>query len=375
MKIAIISENFGMGGIQRVSKVIGQSLQKRYEVFFYSIFDNENYYHIQENFVNGAFMPFINFFLKATGKIVKVYKNSVLKKEYNNITLKKMYLKKLVKFITDKGIDIVIVTGPALISCITFLKEHTTSRYVAWIHNNYDVYMNNYTLGYNSEFLRGLKSANSAVCLTKGDYLRYSRINTHTHLIYNPLTIQPKSKSRLDSKKICFVGRLDFAHKGIDYLIEIAKSLPADWVIEFAGKGSRTQLRKFKRQIKEFDLEDKILFKGALVGDDLKKHYLETSLYLMTSRWEGMPLVLVEAMSFGLPIIAFSQSGSLEVLDNGKYGILVENGNVSEMLNQLKKLMSSESLRKNYQRLSLKRVNDFDLESITSKWLDLLESM
>ena len=95
----------------------------------------------------------------------------------------------------------------------------------------------------------------------------------------------------------------------------------------------------------------------------------------MTSRWEGMPLVLAEAMSFGLPIIAFNQSGSAEVLGKGKYGILVENGNIDEMVFQLKQLMSNIEMRKEYQNISLQRIQDFDLTKITKTWTRLLESL
>lgn len=66
----------------------------------------------------------------------------------------------------------------------------------------------------------------------------------------------------------------------------------------------------------------------------------------MTSRWEGMPLVLAEAMSFGLPIIAYEQSGSDEVLEHGDYGILVSNGNIDSMVENLSLLMASLDLRK-----------------------------
>lgn len=67
----------------------------------------------------------------------------------------------------------------------------------------------------------------------------------------------------------------------------------------------------------------------------------------MTSRWEGFGLVLVEAMDFGLPILAFSRTGSNEVIANGKHGVLVENGDVSELTNQLTMLINDVEKRSN----------------------------
>jgi Glycosyltransferase len=105
-----------------------------------------------------------------------------------------------------------------------------------------------------------------------------------------------------------------------------------------------------------------------LYGKALKKHYLKSSIYLMTSRYEGFGLVLLEAMNFGLPIIAFSQSGSKEILNNGKYGILVSNGDVEAMYEKLLDFINDVNLREEYQQKSIKRVKDFSLDAITKQW-------
>ena len=92
----------------------------------------------------------------------------------------------------------------------------------------------------------------------------------------------------------------------------------------------------------------------------------------MTSRWEGFGLVLTEAMSFGLPIISFDNSGANEVLDNGKYGLLVEQGNVENFSKELNRMISSYELRKEYSQKSLERIIDFDIEHIIKQWDDIL---
>lgn len=377
MRIAIVNENFGLGGIQRVSKVIGDSLKKNNEVYFYSIFSNQNYFNVQHNFINGSFPILKNSFLKGTGKARKVITKSVFHKEYSNAQIKEPYLKKLLSFIFWANIDVVIVTGPTLISCIDYLKSHSgsTIRWVAWIHNNYHTYMDNYTVGYQTEFINGLRNATAVVCLTQDDREQYAKFNSQTHLIYNPLTINNTNISDLSAKKICFTGRIAFQHKGIDFLLEIASRLSNGWKIEIAGSGSNKQEKELMIQIKRRHLDKKIVFRGPLSGNSLNQHYLDSSIYLMTSRWEGMPLVLAEAMSFGLPIIAFNQSGSAEVLGKGKYGILVENGNIDEMVFQLKQLMSNIEMRKEYQNISLQRIQDFDLTKITKTWTRLLEGL
>ncbi|AYW49640.1 glycosyltransferase family 4 protein [Tetragenococcus halophilus] len=372
MKIVIVGDNFNMGGIQRVSKVIGEKIAEAHNVYFYSVYNTNNYYNIENNFIDASFPLTVEFFLRLYSKSLRTIESVIRKGEFSQARYKKAFLNKLIHFIENNNIDIVILTSPVLITSIFYLKRNTKAKYIAWLHNNYDTYINKYTKGYNQEFYKGLKSADKVVCLTKYDYTKYSLLNDKTTYIYNPLTIDNKRTSELTNKKICFTGRIEFEHKGIDRLLKVAKYLPSDWKIELAGTGKKDQVAKLKKIIKDERLEQKIIFKGPL-KEELINHYLESSIYLMTSRWEGMPLVLAEAMSFGLPIVAFEQTGSSEVLDGGNFGVLIENGNIEEMVKQLKKLVNSFDLRKEYQKLSLQRVQDFDMKKIIGKWLSLIK--
>lgn len=372
MKIVIVGDNFNMGGIQRVSKVIGEKIAEAHNVYFYSVYNTNNYYNIENNFIDASFPLTVEFFLRLYSKSLRTIESVIRKGEFSQARYKKAFLNKLIHFIENNNIDIVILTTPVLITSIFYLKRNTKAKYIAWLHNNYDTYINKYTKGYNQEFYKGLKSADKVVCLTKYDYTKYSLLNDKTTYIYNPLTIDNKRTSELTNKKICFTGRIEFEHKGIDRLLKVAKYLPSDWKIELAGTGKKDQVAKLKKIIKDERLEQKIIFKGPL-KEELINHYLESSIYLMTSRWEGMPLVLAEAMSFGLPIVAFEQTGSSEVLDGGNFGVLIENGNIEEMVKQLKKLVNSFDLRKEYQKLSLQRVQDFDMKKIIGKWLSLIK--
>lgn len=372
MKIVIVGNDFNMGGIQRVSKVIGEKIAEAHNVYFYSVYNTNNYYNIENNFIDASFPLTVEFFLRLYSKSLRTIESVIRKGEFSQARYKKAFLNKLIHFIENNNIDIVILTSPVLITSIFYLKRNTKAKYIAWLHNNYDTYINKYTKGYNQEFYKGLKSADKVVCLTKYDYTKYSLLNDKTTYIYNPLTIDNKRTSELTNKKICFTGRIAFEHKGIDRLLKVAKYLPSDWKIELAGTGKKDQVAKLKKIIKDERLEQKIIFKGPL-KEELINHYLESSIYLMTSRWEGMPLVLAEAMSFGLPIVAFEQTGSSEVLDGGNFGVLIENGNIEEMVKQLKKLVNSFDLRKEYQKLSLQRVQDFDMKKIIGKWLSLIK--
>lgn len=197
---------------------------------------------------------------------------------------------------------------------------------------------------------------------------KYVQLNKNTTFIYNPLTISnDKNKvSDLRNKKIAFVGRLVIETKGLDYLIEIAKNIEEDWKVEVAGDGR--DKRRFIEMIKKNNLENKIVLKGALGTQELRELYLSSSIFISTSRWEGFGLAVTEAMSFGLPIISFDNSGPREILKCGQYGILVEKYNVNKFTENLLILTSDFEKRRKLQKKSLERANDFQIDIIIDKW-------
>ncbi|OYQ67080.1 hypothetical protein B9P78_04255 [Aerococcus sp. 1KP-2016] len=367
LNICIFNESFGMGGLERVSSVIGKGLIN-HNVLYYSMFDDKNYYEIDNEIITLNANIKVNKYLNHKNYIRKVLQG--ISVDFSPAWYHRDRIKKFINWVEINEIDAVIASGPFLIAMIPYLEKYTNARYIAWIHNNFQTYMNKYTKGYKKYFINGLKEADEVVVLTNEDLNNYRQFNENINLIYNPLTITNTQKSTLLNKNISFTARIAYEHKGIDYLIQVAKRLPNDWTISVAGQGNEEE--KLREEIRENNIEDKLILLGALNDKGLRKHYLNSSIYLMTSRWEGFGLVLVEAMDFGLPIIAFSQTGSDEVLANGKYGVLVENGNVSELTNQLTLLINDVEKRKQYQKLSLERVEDFQLKNIITKWNEVL---
>ncbi|MFB5430448.1 glycosyltransferase [Enterococcus casseliflavus] len=373
MKIAIVNDNFDIGGIQRVTSVIGTALSEYHEVYFYSMFGKENFYGIQDNFFVGDYKTYKNQWMSLAN-----YRKQIEYTFHGKYIPAKYYKSEIfdfVSFIERNQIELVVISSPKIISFIPNIKEVSKVKCIAWLHNNFDVYMKNYTKKYNIAFVKGLEMADRAVCLTRSDLEKYSKINKRTYCFYNPLTITNTEKSNLSIKNISFTGRLSFEHKGIDYLVEIAKKIPSDWSITIAGDGSEKERKRLNQLIKENNLESKLIFKGSLKGKDLINHYKNSSIYLMTSRWEGMPLVLAEAMSFGLPIIAFEQTGSSEVLNDGEFGCLVENGNIAEMVRKIKQLINEIELRNGYSNKSLVRISDFSITKIMKEWESLLNTL
>lgn len=176
----------------------------------------------------------------------------------------------------------------------------------------------------------------------------------------------------LKKKNIISVGRLS-KEKGFADLIEIFSNIESeDWTLTIVGDGDEKE--NLEALIKDNNLEGKVILTGFLNKEKLYKLYENSSLYVMTSFEESFGLVLVEASSFGLPLIAFDSAiGAKEIIQ--KNGILVSNRDKSVMIKKIKKLMNDISERKIYQKKSLEIYKSYDYttlkENIISFYQDI----
>ncbi|WP_461202968.1 glycosyltransferase [Enterococcus sp. N342-3-1-2] len=377
LNILFLNNDYKSGGLQRVSSLIGKELAKSNEVHFISVYGRENFYNV-DNFVSiyPMYNDFFQIYVKAKKSLRYFEKKFNSSSVYNPSNYMRYELNKVCDFIKEFKIDVVIVSGPNLISTIPFIKKKNDNiRIISWIHNNFDIYKNKYAKDFWDAFKEGVIQSDRTVCLTDIDSNSFQSISPNIMKIYNPLTIGNSDLSSLKLKNIAFSGRIAYEHKGIDLLIEIAKHLRPDWTISIAGGGNKNQISRLKKDILANNLEKKLLYLGELNSEDIKSHYLNSSIFIITSRWEGFGLVIPEAMSYGLPIISFDQIGSNEILESGKYGILVQNGNTKKFIEILNKFTVDTELRKIYSQLSLERVKNFNVDSIINSWQDMLNEV
>ena len=189
----------------------------------------------------------------------------------------------------------------------------------------------------------------------------------------NKMPIEGSNKlCDLKKKNIISVGRLS-KEKGFADLIEIFSNIESeDWTLTIVGDGDEKE--NLEALIKDNNLEGKVILTGFLNKEELYKLYENSSLYVMTSFEESFGLVLVEASSFGLPLIAFDSAiGAKEIIQEN--GILVSNRDKSVMIKKIKKLMNDISERKLYQKKSLEIYKSYDYttlkENIISFYQDI----
>lgn len=177
----------------------------------------------------------------------------------------------------------------------------------------------------------------------------------------------PKVKCDLAAKKVIAVGRLTF-QKGLDRLVNIwatvYQSYP-DWHLDLYGGGE--DKNALLQQIQQLGLSEAVTIHEPV--SDVSKVYTSASIYAMTSRYEGFPMVLLEAMSYGLPIVSYKcQCGPRDLISDGEDGFLVEEGDAQGFEEKLIKVMNDEELRKSVSLKAEEKINSFTRVHIMAKW-------
>lgn len=199
---------------------------------------------------------------------------------------------------------------------------------------------------------------------------------TRIKFIRNSISYYPEQISTLKSKNIISVGRLS-PEKGyldlIDVYMKVASKYP-DWKLKIIGDG--IQRSEIENKIKENKLDDFIELTGFKNKDELEKIELNSSIYVMTSFTESFGLVLVEAESYGLPIVVFdSAQGAHEIVQNEINGYFVKDRDKEEMANKIIKLIESEDLRKKMGAEGRKISSEYKKEKVAKIWYEFIDSL
>lgn len=185
--------------------------------------------------------------------------------------------------------------------------------------------------------------------------------------IYNPLSFTCDVSAELDKKYIIAAGRF-IAQKGFDLLIDafaIIATEHLDWKLLIFGEGQDHQF--LLNRIKEKGLMQQVQL--CPVTSDIRSVFLNSSIFVFSSRYEGFGLVLTEAMECGLPCVAFDcECGPREIIDNGETGYLVKSGDINDFALKLETLMNNSTLRKEMGSKGKQTVQRFYVDKIMAQW-------
>lgn len=212
------------------------------------------------------------------------------------------------------------------------------------------------------------------VVLTDEDAVVWRRYFQNIHVITNPITIDSEAIfAPLKSKIALAVGRLT-KEKGFEYLIEawkIVQKQQPEWELHIYGEGELKET--LEQQIKQNGLQGVVSLKNPV--KTIEQVYEQSSLFVLSSRFEGFGLALLEAMSCALPVVSFDcKYGPTQFIQNGKNGFLVPLGNTQLLAENILKLLNDESLRKEMGKSAKKTAQDYSVPSIMKEWEEMFLS-
>ncbi|MAU72708.1 MAG: group 1 glycosyl transferase [Pseudozobellia sp.] len=220
--------------------------------------------------------------------------------------------------------------------------------------------------------------ADFVTVLTAFDVPYYESLKVNVKVMPNPCTFEPNVLEGLEKNKtILAVGSLDrYHHKGFDNLIDIADRVlrkRPEWKLKIIGGGDQG-LKFLQEKVEKLNLQDSIIFTGFRT--DVKEIMAQSEVFILSSRYEGLPMVLLEAMSQGMACIAYDcKTGPSDIIVDNKNGILVEDQNLDQMSIQLANLLDDQNLRESLSENGINSLKNFSIDSVISKWEVLFDSL
>lgn len=294
---------------------------------------------------------------------------------------RKQHQKKLENVLNQINPDIVISTGTSEKNFLPKIKVNSTPRFIREIHCTKNYRMLAATnlfektlaiLGDLFDYSLFIKNYDKIVVLTDEDKNTNWKNNPKITVIPNPLTSPCKEQSTLNEKKVIAVGRLEYQKKFqslIKAWTHVAKKHP-DWKLEIWGEGSKRV--ELENLIAKLNLKRHVFLKGYTYNIEFQM--LNASIFALSSIFEGFGLVIVEAMSCGLPVVSYAcPCGPKDIITEGKDGFLVEINNEEALANKINLLIENEELRKQMSDAAKIKAKKYNIENITTMWMDLFK--
>lgn len=372
MKILFVIESLAGGGAEKVLSVLTKHLNNdKYEVTVCPIVDEGVYCEKVKRHVT-HYKPIIS------------YRGSSLSRLWNRVKYKLIYsylpLGLVYKWLIPQGHDVEIAFCEGF---VTKLLSHANSKSkkIAWIHT--DLRDNPWPIKLGiyqdiDEERKAYSNYNRIVCVSESAHQSFCNLyglKDKTVTIYNPIDLN-EIRSKVGQKRrgedgvvrLVSVGRL-VLQKGFDRLLKVVRRLhDNEYQVELLILGDGGERETLEKYVESNDMQSYVSLPGFSMNPYIEMS--ESDLFVCSSRAEGFSLVIAEAMVLGIPVISTYCSGPNELLQEGKYGMLVENSEKGLYAGLVNALNDMERMR-DYAKAAQERIYDF----IPSQIINQIESL
>jgi glycosyltransferase involved in cell wall biosynthesis len=264
--------------------------------------------------------------------------------------------------------DVIISSEYPYTVAIILAGQKKYSRIYAWEHHHYAWLKKNRFWTF--LFKRAYHKLHGIICLNQTEAEHYYKI-APSFVIPNFIDTINVQQSSGNSKQILSIGWL-IHRKGIDMMLKVAKNILqkySDWTWKLIGTG------EMEEKVKNFIIIEKLEGKFILeppIDSNLENKYLNSSIFVLSSRSEAFPMVLLEAMAHGVPCISFNcPSGPADIITHNVDGLLVEKENTEKLADAISFLITNEEMRKKMGEKAVENVQRFSPENIYELWKQL----
>lgn len=387
-KICFLTDSiFSIGGVQRVTAVIAKKLAEDDAVTIVT-FDKPDLYDPQLYDLDSSNITYRYFSYPAIKnwkkKIYRLCSGIYLKCHFQAKWASNLYAwssfptslrKALAKKLNEEHYDVIIGVHAPLAARLATLRPYLpNTKLIGWIHNSFEALFGETSLYIGADrkrhYVYQFQKLDDVIVLCNHDAETYQNYDSNFHptVIYNPLTLTPGKRSEGNTHRFLAVGRFSHQHKGFDLLIEafqIFAQQNSDWTLDIVGEGVEEEL--YKSLIQKYHLEDRVIIHPFT--NNIQEYYSKAQVYVLSSRWEGFGLVLVEAMAHGLPVISSDLPTSIEIM--GDFALYFKNGDIKELAQRLEAATQLDWEKESEEALRI--ANRFSTNQIVEKWKQVIE--
>lgn len=345
------------GGTERVSILIANhlALKEQFEIHFVSLWEEKK----------------LSFF----GMNGRITRHRLSERRISPILGATWYIYRLRKLLREQKIDLIIDIDTVLDAIAVPAARKLKTKVLSWENFNYYYEM---ARMYRRMIVRHFtRRADVIVTLTPGDrdtFCRELHRTTGVRSIYNPIKEMEYVATTHREKWIVTSAQLVY-RKGFDFLCAVAgEVLPRhpDWKWLILGEGP--QREEIEAYCQANHIEGQLVLEGLV--EHVEKYLVRASVFVLTSREEGLPMCLLEARTYGVPAVSFDIcTGPREIISEGVNGYLIEPFDTKAMAEKLELLMDNEPLRQQMGDEAKKNLKAFMLPDIVRQWSELIEEI